>query len=713
MKTTVNKHKVWQLLLSLVVVASTLLWVGCKEESEELIPGTNKPLAVPKDFSSKVRGTTVELAWRGNAETKAYEVVYSCEGSEEVSLTAATTNVTIEALKIQTAYAARVRAVAENEQYSSDWATHRFTTGNENILKATPKELSDTLMVVLWTADAAVTHLVVYPQANPDAAQSLDISPVEKATGEKRLAGLNPETTYEVELYNGSNLRGSAAYTTMPRVYPALSVAFSDTTPVSITLSWAAGEALTHFVLSPASLAGVTQLSVADGETSLALDNLAPNTQYTLAAWANNSPRGSSSFATKALAACTLTAAPAPTSVTVGWTPADSYVDRITYGSSTYTLTDDDVAEGKATIINLQPLTPYTFKLQVSIGGVTYDRGEVTTITREPPRPKARYMPSDGSGSIRDSMVVCLSGDTIMLAEGKSYEWEADSYAWPVDRSVTIMGTSAVNRSIISVTGGASACIKLPASVDSIVFRQLNIVHATGASAGTYFINQAAADACDVKKLIFDGCNISGLGRSILRLQASASPSNQKVGTLVVNNTVVTDCGTQSGQNYAFIQCTTYGLVDNIWLTNSTFSNVSKTTNFISGSNSTQVFQNIAINGCTFYNVIGTGGRHFIDGGTSASTNVAVTIQNTILGKVVDISLATNRGTRGCTVTTTNTYQTTDWVTTASATQLDIPNTTPYAGSAADLFTDPDNGDFHFKDVNFAGAATAGDPRWR
>ena len=704
-----NKHKTWQLLLSIMLLASITQWTSCKDPIEP-IPGTDKQLATPKDLSSKVRGTTVTVAWRGNLETKTYEVECTrADNQEKLTAQVEKGQVIFEQLKVETEYTVRVRALAVNAQYNSDWASHTFTTGQENILKATAREILDVAITVNWLAGQDVTRFVVYPETDPADKKEYEISELEKAASEKTLDGLEPETTYEIELYNGENLRGSAAYTTIPKIYPALEVTFSDITPVSITLSWTADEPVTHFVLSPANIKGETLLLVTGN--SLLIDSLMPNKNYSIEAFKDNSKRGINSFTTEALADCELTATPAPTSVTIKWMPADPYITRINYGSGgNYILTAANKAAGEATIINLDPLTAYSFKLQFVFGGITFERGQVTATTKEPPKPKARYMPADGSGSITDSIAVCISGDTLVLAAGKTYTWDANNYTWPVDKSLTIMGANAISRSVISVTVGTF--LKLPPTVDFIAFEQLDIVHATGVEAGAYFVNQAAGDACDVKNLVLDGCNISGFGRSILRLQASVTPSNQKVGTLKVNNTVVTNCGNQTGQNYAFVQSTTQGLIDNIQFTNSTFNNVSKTTNLITGSGSTQVFQNIAINNCTFYNVVGTGGRHFIDAGNLATNNVTVSIQNSILGKVVDPAI-TNRGTRYCSVTTTNTYQTADWVTTETDPQFNIPNTIPYAGSATDLFTDPDNGIFTFKDASFAGKATAGDPRWR
>ncbi|WP_460880806.1 DUF5123 domain-containing protein [Pontibacter rugosus] len=60
-------------------------------------------------------------------------------------------------------------------------------------------------------------------------------------------------------------------------------------------------------------------------------------------------------------------------------------------------------------------------------------------------------------------------------------------------------------------------------------------------------------------------------------------------------------------------------------------------------------------------------------------------------------------------IQSSSSYATSDY----NATGNQIPNLTVYSGTAADLFQDPNNGNFTIKDANFAGKGSAGDPRWR
>jgi hypothetical protein len=81
---------------------------------------------------------------------------------------------------------------------------------------------------------------------------------------------------------------------------------------------------------------------------------------------------------------------------------------------------------------------------------------------------------------------------------------------------------------------------------------------------------------------------------------------------------------------------------------------------------------------------------------------------NTILGSTIDPTNANGIKSSGNAVLS-NTYMTSDCLFSANP----ITGANSYSGKAADLFTDPANGNFKIKDNSFAGKSTAGDPRWR
>ncbi|MDR0687963.1 MAG: hypothetical protein LBF55_04650, partial [Prevotellaceae bacterium] len=247
---------------------------SCKDDPEEFapVPGVDAQLKAPQDFAAKVMGTTVKFAWRAHSNAVGFEVQLSTDEAFTApeTYTVDKASCTVEALRVRTAYRARVKAIAKEASQSSGFSEPiELTTGDENIMKATPKELLDTAVTLQWEAGAAVTHLL----ATPDGGEALPpyaITDNEKAMGEKTLTGLAPEVTYSVMLYNGENVRGEGEYATLPLILPPLDVALVKSAPDSLYLSWASGELLSHFVLTPAPVEGSDTLRLSDGAQSVA-----------------------------------------------------------------------------------------------------------------------------------------------------------------------------------------------------------------------------------------------------------------------------------------------------------------------------------------------------------------------------------------------------------------------------------------------------------
>src|SRR6185437_7829936 len=92
----------------------------------------------------------------------------------------------------------------------------------------------------------------------------------------------------------------------------------------------------------------------------------------------------------------------------------------------------------------------------------------------------------------------------------------------------------------------------------------------------------------------------------------------------------------------------------------------------------------------------------------SGTFPAAFNITHTIFGSTIDPTKANGIKSSG-NAALSNCYITSDCVFIANP----LTGATAYAGTAADLFTAPANGDFTIKDNSFAGKSTAGDPRWR
>lgn len=204
-----------------------------------------------------------------------------------------------------------------------------------------------------------------------------------------------------------------------------------------------------------------------------------------------------------------------------------------------------------------------------------------------------------------------------------------------------------------------------------------------------YFINQSKP--ATVGELSLKGIEINGMERSLIRTQGSEAIA---ISNIIVDNCVMTDMSNANGYSvfYFGTNTTNIGKLD---IKNSTFNKSQRS--FIESSKA-PVTNGIFISDCTFYNNVADG-RYLMDA-NGQSTNLTMT--NVILGKTFDTEKSRGARTAG-TMTFTNCLRTSDCVY-GSNNIADLP-----AGeqSSADIFTDPDNGDFTLKiDTK------VGDPRW-
>jgi len=167
-----------------------------------------------------------------------------------------------------------------------------------------------------------------------------------------------------------------------------------------------------------------------------------------------------------------------------------------------------------------------------------------------------------------------------------------------------------------------------------------------------------------------------------------------------------------AGSTYAIISSTVAGsVISNISFSNSTIYNYANS--FIAQSASTT--NSITIQNCTFNQMeIGTTVRYLIDCNTTNTVTNGVNISNCIFGSTGTLTDGI-RFLGGTSLTVAGSYCTNDYIDNhATPTSYTVmARFTPYAGASTALFTSPTTGDFTFKDIAFAGAKTAGDPRWK
>lgn len=292
-----------------------------------------------------------------------------------------------------------------------------------------------------------------------------------------------------------------------------------------------------------------------------------------------------------------------------------------------------------------------------------------------------------------DDLAVQHPGKSITLAMASEATYTIEEkLTIPNNMSINFFGIAGLNKVVLNLLNN----IDYAGTHSFITFRNLNI----DCGGKGYVMNQSVAATVD--KIEFDDCIIQNAATSFFRMQSTAEKT---VNSLILNNCVFRNIGS----GYYFVHVDTgsgsnKGVVKNLTMSNSTFDNVCATSNgkgFIYSRDTSM--ESIEITNCTMY-AIGGGSNYFVDFASTNNGATSFTITNTILGKTGG---NTFRGIRAKTLPSiTNTYATSEWYQASNAVTY-----SNYSGTAADLFTDPENGDFSYKDGSFD--SNVGDPQWR
>lgn len=292
---------------------------------------------------------------------------------------------------------------------------------------------------------------------------------------------------------------------------------------------------------------------------------------------------------------------------------------------------------------------------------------------------------------LKDTLPQIPSGSIVILERGQTYNINSTT---SLDRSVTILSGLDFNPNLATIYMPNNLTFASGASVDSVVFKD---VYLYGANYGANYVFNIS-NACNVGKVSFESCKME-IFRGVFRTQ-SANAIN-------IENFSINNCVVDSISNYAVITVDNVAnKVNNIFIRNSTIYKAERIVVSRNNSNS------VVIENCTI-NEAPTTNSYLIDYNTSPTNNVTlpIKIENCILG----VGKAGSTSVRGVRVSATtnldvvNTYSTSDY--NASANQ--IPGLTVYSSQSTDLWENPRQGDFHFKDTGFSGKSSAGDPRWR
>ena len=299
---------------------------------------------------------------------------------------------------------------------------------------------------------------------------------------------------------------------------------------------------------------------------------------------------------------------------------------------------------------------------------------------------------------LADTLPVIPSGSIVILKRGVTYTFSGNS---PLDRSVTILSGPDFIPDLASIYIDGNFNIVAGSTIDSIMFKDLNISSADYNSRYLFNINQAG----NIGKVGFE--NIRGHRfRGFFRIQTGGAGAH--VTDFMMNNCVI-----DSIRDFSLVNCNNSNNVANILVTNTTIYSARKVIDHRSPGSNSITFEN-----CTFYHTptggpAGGGSFYFIDLNTENSA-APIKLTNCIFGATWDEQALGNdangiRAGAATTVSVSNSYQTSDFISTNMNYLIPL---LPYAGSSLNLFTDPDNGNFTIKDNGFAGNGNSGDPRW-
>lgn len=291
----------------------------------------------------------------------------------------------------------------------------------------------------------------------------------------------------------------------------------------------------------------------------------------------------------------------------------------------------------------------------------------------------------ENGGDLQAALGSAVSGDVIVLESGGNFT-ASDSYTLRNGVDVVVKGGIGTALPFVNFGAGKEMFkVSSGANIGSIRLEKLKI------SDMSYLANINTTGR--IGKFYIENCQISNLATAPLRLRSSFA-----IDSVIYNNTIFSNVGSSG---YALVMVDGSTVAKDIRVSNCTVYNYPGC--FIR-YNSSVASYSLNISNCTINNCF-DGSKYFLrvdNTGKVGTINIEKTIIGQAKGPISGI-------TANVTANVSTSYRTSDFDDSGNI----INGFTVYSGTAALLFKDPANGDFHFKDSNFAGKSTAGDPRWR
>lgn len=388
-------------------------------------------------------------------------------------------------------------------------------------------------------------------------------------------------------------------------------------------------------------------------------------------------------------------------SITLRW-PKNSEVTHVFFGDTLANRTDTGIkveridlsaenkADGSITLRDLKAGTVYT----VSIYKDDVQRGHMFIRTAGIAGGEViAVKPGDNITSLAENAVAAGNSDiTFVFAGGSTYDLGTVTIPAGVT-NVSMTGEMTPTRTKPKVTINSFKLVNT--QFGRVIFENLDIYAASGAS----FLITQEQNGANVAHYSFINCYIERFGNGVVRLNNAVT-----VGGVTFDNCQIDRNGGWGVVNVGGSEA----VVDSIKFTNSTLTDLA-----------TQLMdvrvavKKIAVENCTFYNQHASMAQ-LLRFDTNRLPLAFVGSNNIIAGTNSGAKLnatSYDHANFSLPVSFAGSYRANEFE--IERDSRGFADITLFSGSAADLFVDPDAGDFRIKPGNgFGGRGTAGDPRW-
>jgi len=393
--------------------------------------------------------------------------------------------------------------------------------------------------------------------------------------------------------------------------------------------------------------------------------------------------------------------------IRVNWLPGANVTSLLLtvdgQNPQSFDISADEATAGSKTIRSL-PNAIYTVQLIKS----DFVRGTVNVLVEGDVLIRAGQ-------TLSSAINAATPGQVLLLEPGALYRTGTGTYRF--DKNIKIRGITPYNLPILSMTsGGPSLSSAMFGFIDDTRFEFLrfeNIEFAgfcdnnpANIKIGYIFNNNLSANVGEVS---FVNCIIRNFGNTPFRLQAN---TGQVVDLLVFDRCIIHEIGFTS--TYAVVNVNSNDFINRIHILNSTIYN-------FRGSlvlRQNQHYQEIIVRNCNInQGMMQTDAtRLLIDTNNSECRGAGIFVQNNILGSTGPRAAGIRKWSPAGEFVVSGNHFTTDYVDTTPVGDVNFsirPRATAYSGTSEALWVDPVNGNFNFRDLNFAGRGSVGDLRWK